>query len=67
MSDRTTHSDLAKILADIAHNMAGAPNHVLCCDASSRAMVRDAARILVEQDKRIEELTVALRKARYAQ
>jgi hypothetical protein len=58
---RTTHSDLAVLLADLASKLAKIPPYYLVSDASSLLLVTDAARILVEQDKRIAELTIALR------
>lgn len=61
MSNRTTHSDLAELLRILAHKLEAVPAAYLVGDASTRGLLMDAARILVEQDLRIGKLTVGLR------
>ena len=58
---RTTHSDLAGILEAHVKNLAKVPAVYCVSDASTVRCLLDAARILCEQDARIDELTVALR------
>jgi hypothetical protein len=65
---RTTHSDLARELEIIVRKLSdghgGIPLNRTAVDPSSLRCITDAARILVEQDERIAELTVALREQR---
>lgn len=61
MSGRTTHSDLAKLLEDCAEKLKTVPEGYCVSDPSSLRVITDAARLLVEQDRRIELLTVGLR------
>ena len=65
MSERTTHSDLARCLNDIAARLEKVPSGYLVSDAGTLSCVRDAAIALVLQDKKIGELTVALRESKY--
>jgi len=58
---RTTHSDLAKIIEAHVGNLTNVPLVYCVSDASTVKCLNDAARILREQDARIDELTVALR------
>jgi len=58
---RTTHSDLSTLLLILAEKLSKVPPNYLVSDPSSLLLVTDAARILVEQDNRIAELTVGLR------
>jgi hypothetical protein len=58
---RTTHSDLAVLLEDLAAKLAKIPAGYCVSDASTLLIVTDSARILREQDQRIAELTIALR------
>jgi len=58
---RTTHSDLATLVEQLATKLAGVPQGYCVSDASTLRLLTDAARILREQDARIDELTVGLR------
>jgi hypothetical protein len=64
MRGRTTHSDLARNLEIHAEKLAAIPAGYLVGDASTRELIIAAARILIEQDRRIEQMTAALRAAR---
>ena len=57
---RSTHSDLATLLEILAGKLAAIPEGYLVSDASTRRLLTDAARILVEQDERIGKLTMSL-------
>jgi len=63
---RTTHSDLAGLLEILAEKLAAIPAGFLVGDASTRNLLTDTARILVEQDNKIDAMRVALRLAREA-
>jgi hypothetical protein len=58
---RTTHSDLATLLELLAGKLAKIPQGYCVSDASSLRLLTDSARILREQDARIDELTIGLR------
>ena len=58
---RTTHSDLARLIEDHADRLKKVPAGYLVSDASTLRLLRDTARILVEQDQRIDSLTIGLR------
>jgi len=58
---RTTHSDLAELIEMLAEKLAKVPQGYCVSDASSLRLLTDGARILREQDARIDELTAALR------
>ncbi|SRR6266576_5071736 len=58
---RTTHSDLATLLEDLAVKLAKVPSGFCVSDASTLLLLMDAARILREQDGKVAELTIALR------
>ncbi len=59
--ERTTHSDLAAIVEAHADRLSTVPAGYCVSDASTLCCLRDIARIVCEQDKRIGELTIALR------
>ena len=59
---RTTHSDLAALLEDLAAKLAKIPQGYCVSDPSTLCLLTDGARILREQDQRIGELTIGLRK-----
>ena len=65
MAKRTTHSDLARCLNDIAERLEKVPSGYLVSDAGTLSCVRDAASALVRQDEQISDLTVTLREAKY--
>ena len=58
---RTTHSDLATLLDIYRAKIAAVPAGYCVSDAASLRLLEDTARILREQDARIDELTVGLR------
>ncbi len=58
---RTTHSDLALLLEQFTAKLQAVPAGYCVSDTSTLKLITDAARVLVEQDNRINELTVALR------
>jgi hypothetical protein len=58
---RSTHSDLADLLDVLALKLALVPPSYCVSDASSLKLLTDAARILHEQDLRIDAQNVALR------
>jgi hypothetical protein len=58
---RTTHSDLATLLEQLAGKLSAIPAGYCVSDASTMRLLTDAARIICEQDERIGELTTALR------
>ena len=58
---RTTHSDLAVLLEQFAEKLTKVPPGYCVSDMATLLLLHDAARILREQDARIDELTVALR------
>lgn len=61
---RTTHSDLAELLTILAKKLSNIPPGYCVSDASTLLLLTDAARILCDQDRRIETQTVALRLCR---
>jgi hypothetical protein len=63
MSKRTTHSDLAQLLVDLSEKLKRVPEGYCVSDPSSLRLITDAARILVEQDQRIDDFTVAARES----
>jgi hypothetical protein len=60
MSSRTTHSDLSRLLLDFAEKLKRLPEGYCVSDPSSLRLLTDSARILVEQDRRIDTLVVGL-------
>jgi hypothetical protein len=58
---RTTHSDMATLLTDLARRLESVPPGYMASDQSTIRLLNDAARILVEQDTRIVEFTMAAR------
>jgi hypothetical protein len=58
---RTTHSDLATLLQGLAAKLETVPVYYLVSDPSTLRLVTDAARILIEQDNQIAEMTAGLR------
>lgn len=61
---RTTHSDLAQLLLELSKRLQRVvPTGYLVSDAPTIKLLEDSARILVEQDQRIEEFTVAVRES----
>lgn len=66
MSERTTYSDLARCLNDIADRLkTTVPPLYMVSDGGTLSCIRDAATALVEQDRKIGQLTIELREARY--
>ena len=61
---RTTHSDLAAIVRAHSKALAKVPPVYCVGDASTLNSLEAASALLVEQDERIERLTIALRAAR---
>jgi hypothetical protein len=65
---KSTHGDLARELHIIVDRLertkVGELPAQCATDPSSLRCITDAARILIEQDERIAELTIALRNAR---
>lgn len=62
---RTTHSDLSQLILDIADRLERVPAGYLVSDGGTLHNLRSAAKALVEQDQRIETLTVETRQLRY--
>lgn len=60
---RTTHSDLAQQLELIAKRLL--TNTMIHGDGAALGCIRDAARILQEQDAKIDQMTIDLRALRY--
>ena len=58
---RTTHSDLAELIELLAKKLGKIPQGYCVSDASTLRLLIDAARILREQDDRIDQLTIGLR------
>ena len=63
MSNRTTHSDLAQLLVDHVERLRRVPAGYLVSNEATLKTIADASRILVEQDRRIEEFTIAARES----
>lgn len=58
---RTTHSDLANLLDDLAIRLEAIPAGFGVSDGSTLKLVRDAATVIYDQDVRIDGLNVAVR------
>ena len=61
----STHKDLSRILLDIAKHLEKVPPLYLVSDGSTLNNLRAAARILIEQDEKIGDLTVQVRTLKY--
>ena len=61
---RTTHSDLARLLNDLAAKLSQVPQIYCVSDPSTIRLLTDAAEILIKQDHRIDAFTVAARESK---
>ncbi len=61
----STHRDLSRALSAIADRLEKVPPGYLVSDGGTLDCIRSAASILVDQDRRLGELTVQVRELRY--